>query len=92
VDALGLLSQHDARVVVRPLDDWPKRHVFALLWPEMAKVPAVAALLEATRAEVKERFGTTGGHAAPQSGSLAGLVVSAPEAIQAPDPMETAAS
>jgi DNA-binding transcriptional LysR family regulator len=97
VDALGLLSQRDARVVVRPLDDWPTRHVFALLWPEMAKVPAVAALLEATQAEVKERFGTAAEHTDPQAGPLAGLVMSAPEAmqasdIQAPGAIEAAAS
>lgn len=57
---LGLLPQQDDSVVVRPLSDWPTRRVFALLWPDLFKLPAVSALVSALRAEVKERFPATG--------------------------------
>ncbi|NUH36198.1 LysR family transcriptional regulator [Streptomyces samsunensis] len=55
MDGLGLLPRCDPRVEPRPLDDWPRRHVCALLRPEAARVPAVAALLEALRAVAVEQ-------------------------------------
>ncbi len=57
MDGLGLLPRPDPRVEPRPLDDWPRRHVCALLRPEAARVPAVAALLEALRAVAVEQSG-----------------------------------
>ncbi|WP_344592590.1 LysR family transcriptional regulator [Streptomyces violaceusniger] len=57
MDGLGLLPRPDPRVEPRPLDDWPRRHVRALLRPETARVPAVAALLEALRAVAVEQSG-----------------------------------
>jgi DNA-binding transcriptional LysR family regulator len=60
MDALGLLPQQAAGVVVRPLSDWPIRRVFVLLWPDLIKLPAVSALVGALRTEVKEQFKATG--------------------------------
>jgi DNA-binding transcriptional LysR family regulator len=47
---LELTAYADLRLVARPLAPWPLRSTFALLWPDMARVPAVAALLGAVRA------------------------------------------
>ncbi|WP_331728136.1 LysR family transcriptional regulator [Streptomyces sp. NBC_01176] len=50
-------------VVHRPLRSWPLRHTYALLWPDMARVPAVATVLREVRSvagELRERFGGPG--------------------------------
>lgn len=47
---LALTAHLDRRVVARPLRDWPRRSSYALLWPDMAEVPAVRAVLHAVRA------------------------------------------
>ncbi|WP_327066224.1 LysR family transcriptional regulator [Kitasatospora sp. NBC_01302] len=54
MNELGVGAHTDPRVVARPLRDWPARRVFALLWPDMAKVTPVAALLQALRATADE--------------------------------------
>ena len=48
--AVGLLPG----LVFRPLADWPLRRTYALLWPDLAKVPAVAAVLAAMRALARD--------------------------------------
>jgi DNA-binding transcriptional LysR family regulator len=50
MNELGVGAHTDPRVVARPLRDWPSRRIFALLWPDMAKVAPVAALLQSLRA------------------------------------------
>jgi DNA-binding transcriptional LysR family regulator len=47
MNELGLHAYMDARLVARPLRNWPLRCVYALLWPDMASVPAVATVLRA---------------------------------------------
>ncbi|MET7289280.1 LysR family transcriptional regulator [Streptomyces sp. NPDC005573] len=60
MDGLGLDPQPDPNVAIRPLDGWPRRRVYALLWPDMLRVTAIAALLRALRAAVDERLTATG--------------------------------
>jgi DNA-binding transcriptional LysR family regulator len=36
-------------LVARPLRDWPRRIIYALTWPDVAGVPAVAAVIRALR-------------------------------------------
>ncbi|MEK8174632.1 LysR substrate-binding domain-containing protein [Streptomyces sp. M19] len=49
----------------RPLRDWPPRRTYALLWPDMAEVPAVATVLEeirrAARLAQQDYSGTSSG-------------------------------
>lgn len=52
LDGLGLLPRRDPRVRARRLNRWPRRQVYALLRPETARMPAVAALMGAVRAAV----------------------------------------
>lgn len=47
MNELGAGAHTDPRVVARPLRDWPVRRIFALLWPDMIRVPQVSALLDA---------------------------------------------
>jgi len=58
---LALRAYVDPRLVYRPLRDWPLRRTYALLWPDMAQVPAVATVLRAVqwaaRAMQSESFG-----------------------------------
>ncbi|MFC9326976.1 LysR family transcriptional regulator [Kitasatospora sp. NPDC057015] len=49
LDELALAFHLDPQLVARPLRNWPTRHTYALLWPEMATVPTVAAALKAIR-------------------------------------------
>lgn len=49
LNELGGTALTDPRVVARPLRDWPPRRIFALLWPDMIRVPQVSALLDALR-------------------------------------------
>ncbi|MFG2631893.1 LysR family transcriptional regulator [Streptomyces sp. NPDC048473] len=42
---LALLAHLRPGLVIRPLSNWPLRHMYALLWPDMAEVPAVATVL-----------------------------------------------
>lgn len=42
---MTLRSHLDPQLVHRPLTGWPLRHTYALLWPDMAGVPAVATVL-----------------------------------------------
>jgi DNA-binding transcriptional LysR family regulator len=51
---LGLRGYLDARLVARPLGNWPLRCIYALLWPDMASVPAVAAALRAIQAAARQ--------------------------------------
>jgi len=46
---LALLSHADPTLVHRPLRDWPVRRTYALLWPDMAGVPAAATVLREIR-------------------------------------------
>ncbi|MCX5355697.1 LysR family transcriptional regulator [Streptomyces mirabilis] len=51
-------------IVYRPLRNWPLRRTYALLWPDMATVPAVAAVLREVRSvagELRDRFGAPEG-------------------------------
>jgi DNA-binding transcriptional LysR family regulator len=49
MNELGLHAYMDGRLVARPLRNWPLRCVYALLWPDMTSVPAVATVLRAIR-------------------------------------------
>ncbi|WSS19275.1 substrate-binding domain-containing protein [Streptomyces sp. NBC_01190] len=51
--ALRVHLSHD--LVYRPLSDWPLRNTYALLWPDMVSVPAVATVL----AEIRRAARTT---------------------------------
>ncbi|GAA0369238.1 LysR substrate-binding domain-containing protein [Actinoallomurus spadix] len=55
INELGLTARHDPLLVARPLDGWPRRRIFLLLWPEMIRVPHVRALVDALRAAAEER-------------------------------------
>ncbi|MFI5679927.1 LysR family transcriptional regulator [Streptomyces cellulosae] len=46
---MALRGHLDPQLVHRPLSDWPLRHTYALLWPDMADVPAVTAVLREIR-------------------------------------------
>ncbi len=46
---LALRAYLDPRLVYRPMRDWPLRRTYALLWPDMAQVPAVATVLKAVQ-------------------------------------------
>jgi DNA-binding transcriptional LysR family regulator len=46
---MALRGPSDSTLVHRPLRDWPLRRTYALLWPDMAEVPAVATVLRAIR-------------------------------------------
>jgi DNA-binding transcriptional LysR family regulator len=50
MNELGATAHNDPRVVARPLRDWPRRRIFALLWPDMIRVPQVKVLIDAPRA------------------------------------------
>ncbi|MEV6536153.1 LysR family transcriptional regulator [Streptomyces sp. NPDC051639] len=60
MDGLGLEPLYEPQLAIRPLSDWPRRRVYALLWPDMIRVPAVSALLRALRQAVDERLSATG--------------------------------
>lgn len=47
---LGLLAHVRDDLVYRPLRDWPVRRTYALLWPDMARVPAVGVVLKEIQA------------------------------------------
>lgn len=44
---LGLHAYLGEDLVARPLRNWPRRVIYALFWPDIASVPAVAAVLRA---------------------------------------------
>jgi DNA-binding transcriptional LysR family regulator len=46
---MALRGPSYSTLVHRPLHDWPLRRTYALLWPDMAEVPAVATVLRAVR-------------------------------------------
>jgi DNA-binding transcriptional LysR family regulator len=50
MNELGLHAHLQAGLVARPLRDWPRRIIYALMWPDMASVPAVAAVIEGVQA------------------------------------------
>jgi DNA-binding transcriptional LysR family regulator len=50
MNELGLQAHLNPGLVVRPLKAWPRRIIYALLWPDMASVPAVAVMVEAVTA------------------------------------------
>jgi len=50
MNELGLHAHLQPGLVARPLRQWPRRVIYALLWPDMASVPAVAALVAAVQA------------------------------------------
>jgi DNA-binding transcriptional LysR family regulator len=54
MNELALAAHLDLRLVARPLRDWPLRRTYALLWPDMALVPAVAAVLRAVRLSARD--------------------------------------
>ncbi|MEV6028653.1 LysR family transcriptional regulator [Streptomyces sp. NPDC052036] len=60
MDGLGLAPQRDPQLAIRPLDGWPRRRVYALLWPDMIRVTAISTLLRALRAAVDERLTAIG--------------------------------
>jgi DNA-binding transcriptional LysR family regulator len=47
---LGLLAYTRDDLAYRPLRDWPLRRTYALLWPDMARVPAVGVVLREIQA------------------------------------------
>jgi DNA-binding transcriptional LysR family regulator len=47
MNELGLGAHLEPGLVARPLKGWPRRVIYALLWPDMASVPAVGAVVEA---------------------------------------------
>ncbi|HWC82707.1 MAG TPA: LysR family transcriptional regulator [Pseudonocardiaceae bacterium] len=49
MNELGVHAHTDPRVVARPLRDWPRRRIFALLWPDTIRVPQIRALADALR-------------------------------------------
>ncbi|HEY5834422.1 LysR family transcriptional regulator [Streptomyces sp.] len=49
MNELALYAHVVPPLVHRPLRDWPLRHTYALLWPDMAGVPAVATVLREVR-------------------------------------------
>jgi DNA-binding transcriptional LysR family regulator len=51
---LGLANHLDQRLVARPLNNWPLRRTYALLWPDMIRVPAIGALLRALRLAARD--------------------------------------
>lgn len=51
---LALAAHLDLRLVARPLRGWPLRCTYALLWPDMAAVPAVAHVLAAVHAAAQD--------------------------------------
>lgn len=55
MNELGTTAHDDHRVVARPLQGWPQRRIFALLWPDMNRVPQVKALIEALRSAATSR-------------------------------------
>ncbi|MFJ2095454.1 LysR family transcriptional regulator [Streptomyces sp. NPDC087901] len=46
---LALRDNADPELVYRPLRDWPLRRTYALLWPDMVQVTAVATVLHEVR-------------------------------------------
>jgi DNA-binding transcriptional LysR family regulator len=54
MNELGLHAYLQAGLVARPLRNWPRRVIYALLWPGMASVPAVAAVLQAVQAAARD--------------------------------------
>jgi molybdate transport repressor ModE-like protein len=50
---LALRDNTDPDLVHRPLRDWPLRRTYALLWPDMAQVTAVATVLAEVRHAVR---------------------------------------
>jgi DNA-binding transcriptional LysR family regulator len=54
MNELGLRAHLQPGLVARPLGNWPRRVIYALLWPDMASVPAVAAVLDAVQAAAGE--------------------------------------
>lgn len=59
---LGLLAHIRADLVHRPLADWPLRRTYALLWPDMARVPAVAVVLAEIEAVARSTRQGASGH------------------------------
>ncbi|MET7694509.1 LysR family transcriptional regulator [Streptomyces sp. NPDC005483] len=49
VSEMALSSYVTPGLVYRPLRQWPLRHTYVLLWPDMATVPAVATVLQGLR-------------------------------------------
>lgn len=49
MNELGLHAYMRPGLVARPLKNWPQRVIYALLWPDMASVPAVAAVVKAVQ-------------------------------------------
>jgi DNA-binding transcriptional LysR family regulator len=47
---LGLHGHLRSGLIARPLRDWPRRIIYALLWPDMTSVPAVDAMVAALQA------------------------------------------
>jgi DNA-binding transcriptional LysR family regulator len=58
MNELSLRAYTDARLAARPLRNWPLRVTYALLWPDMASVPAVATVLSAIEAIAREMQGS----------------------------------
>jgi DNA-binding transcriptional LysR family regulator len=46
VSELSLYAHLAPPLIYRPVSNWPRRRTYALLWPDMVKVPAVAAVLQ----------------------------------------------
>ncbi|MGW1412613.1 LysR family transcriptional regulator [Streptomyces sp. NPDC002403] len=64
---LALRDNTNPELVHRPLRDWPLRRTYALLWPDMAHVTAVATVLQEVRraAHVLRTADGLGGSRAP---------------------------
>jgi DNA-binding transcriptional LysR family regulator len=59
VTELALRPHLHPELVYRPLRDWPLRRTYALLWPDMASVPAVATVLEEVKRAARTTSATT---------------------------------
>ncbi|GLY33776.1 LysR family transcriptional regulator [Kineosporia sp. NBRC 101731] len=65
MNELGLLGHTRPDLVYRPLRDWPLRRTYALLWPDMARVPAVGVVLHEIQAVARAVRKNTPGRPVP---------------------------
>lgn len=61
MNEMALRSHLCDDLVYRPLLDWPLRRTYALLWPDMVGVPAIAAVLAEIRRAARLAQGETSG-------------------------------
>jgi DNA-binding transcriptional LysR family regulator len=54
MNELALTAYMDLRLIAHPLRNWPRRRTYALLWPDVEAVPAVARVVQAIRASARD--------------------------------------